>query len=79
MKRALLALFAAAVLGALYAIASAMDFADALTDDALEKERRAMNTILSMPLDCDAWVVQSGPGTPPRAQCYVMRSKRWTN
>lgn len=68
-----------------YLLVSTLDYADALTAEAAQKEERAEAVVaesiaeqplLSHPLDCDAWTVMSGtPGQMPVARCYS-RSER---
>ena len=60
---------------ALYVIASSMDLADAIDMDTARKEQAARNIVLSMPLDCSAWVIQSGPGMAPKARCYSRKTQ----
>ena len=81
----LLQLFGAAGFGAVLAVligtVGAMDYADALTAEAVEKDarparvtehdRHAPQRYLSLPLDYDATVTQSSPGEMPRTRFYV--------
>lgn len=71
-RRLILAALVAVILGGLYAIASSMDLADALTADTMRKERLALAATLSAL--CPVTVAQYGPSErwnprPPHPIC----------
>lgn len=53
-------------------IVGRLDYDSAVVTAAHEAETYEKKSMLGLPLDCDAWVVQSGtPGEVPKGRCYA--------
>ena len=54
--------------GGVFAFVGSMDYADALTDEAIRKDQ-PLPPLLTHPLPCERWLAQWGPGETPKPRC----------